>query len=600
MRALLRLLPYYRPYRAQVAWGLTSVMVSVVLQNTIPGFLRAAIDGFRDPNGPSVAIRIAGTMVGLSLVTMVFRYLMRELLNGLSRRIENDLRNDLFAHLATLDAAWFGRTRTGEIMARLTNDLGAVRLAAGPAIMYLTNTIFGGVLAFVFMMRISPRLTAVAVLPMIALPLVMMKLGRAVHDRFEAVQKHFGELTTRAQENLSGVRIVRAYRQEHAESQRFGAMSVDYVRMNVRLAKLYGLMNPAFTVLAGLGTAAVLWVGGGMVIDGTISVGAFVAFGFYLSNLTWPLIALGWVTNLFQRGAASMARLNDLFNAQPTIVSPASPRALPVTSGGRAIEYRHVTFAYPTATGDAGRDILRDISFTIPAGGTLGVVGATGSGKTALLELLTRVYDTTSGEVLVDGVPVRELDLGALRQEIGFVPQESLLFGETIGMNLAYGETDATDATNATGTPATDKSDETIRWAADVAQLTETIAELPAGLDTMLGERGINLSGGQKQRAAIARALARRPSIVVLDDALSSVDTQTEAAILHGLRSALTARTAVIASHRITAIREATHIIVLDDGRIAESGTHESLLALRGKYWTLLNRQQLEDAVEAA
>ncbi len=600
MRALLRLLPYYRPYRAQVAWGLTSVMVSVVLQNTIPGFLRAAIDGFRDPNGSSVAIRIAGTMVGLSLVTMVFRYLMRELLNGLSRRIENDLRNDLFAHLATLDAAWFGRTRTGEIMARLTNDLGAVRLAAGPAIMYLTNTIFGGVLAFVFMMRISPRLTAVAVLPMIALPLVMMKLGRAVHDRFEAVQKHFGELTTRAQENLSGVRIVRAYRQEHAESQRFGAMSVDYVRMNVRLAKLYGLMNPAFTVLAGLGTAAVLWVGGGMVIDGTISVGAFVAFGFYLSNLTWPLIALGWVTNLFQRGAASMARLNDLFNAQPTIVSPASPRALPVTSGGRAIEYRHVTFAYPTATGDAGRDILRDISFTIPAGGTLGVVGATGSGKTALLELLTRVYDTTSGEVLVDGVPVRELDLGALRQEIGFVPQESLLFGETIGMNLAYGETDATDATNATGTPATDKSDETIRWAADVAQLTETIAELPAGLDTMLGERGINLSGGQKQRAAIARALARRPSIVVLDDALSSVDTQTEAAILHGLRSALTARTAVIASHRITAIREATHIIVLDDGRIAESGTHESLLALRGKYWTLLNRQQLEDAVEAA
>lgn len=600
MRALLRLLPYYRPYRAQVASGLTSVMVSVVLQNTIPGFLRAAIDGFRDPNGSSVAIRIAGTMVGLSLVTMVFRYLMRELLNGLSRRIENDLRNDLFAHLATLDAAWFGRTRTGEIMARLTNDLGAVRLAAGPAIMYLTNTIFGGVLAFVFMMRISPRLTAVAVLPMIALPLVMMKLGRAVHDRFEAVQKHFGELTTRAQENLSGVRIVRAYRQEHAESQRFGAMSDEYVRLNVRLATLYGLMNPAFTVLAGLGTAAVLWIGGGMVIDGTISVGAFVAFGFYLSNLTWPLIALGWVTNLFQRGAASMARLNDLFNAQPTIVSPATPRALPVTSGGRAIEYRHVTFAYPTATGDAGRDILRDISFTIPAGGTLGVVGATGSGKTALLELLTRVYDTTSGEVLVDGVPVRELDLGALRQEIGFVPQESLLFGETIGMNLAYGETDATDATNATGTPATDKSDETIRWAADVAQLTETIAELPAGLDTMLGERGINLSGGQKQRAAIARALARRPSIVVLDDALSSVDTQTEAAILHGLRSALTARTAVIASHRITAIREATHIIVLDDGRIAESGTHESLLALRGKYWTLLNRQQLEDAVEAA
>lgn len=612
MRALLRLLPYYRPYRRQVAFGLLSVMIAVTLYNTIPSLLRAAIDGLRGGAPAPVIWRIAATMVGVSLVTGVFRYLMRDLLNGVSRRIENDLRDALFVHLTRLDAPWYARTRTGEIMARLTNDLGAVRMAAGPAIMYLTNTIFGGVMALAYMVRISPRLTMLAVLPMVALPVVMLRLGRAVHERFEAVQAHFGDLTTRAQENLSGVRIVRAYRQEGAEAARFDGLSAEYVRRNMRLAKLYGVMNPTFTVLAGLGAAAVLGIGGRMVVRGTMSVGGFVAFGFYLSNLTWPLIALGWVTNLFQRGAASMARLNELFDAEPQVVSPAAPVALAPTSGGRSIEFRHVSFAYPIADGTLGRTVLNDVSFTIPAGGTLGVVGATGSGKTTLLDLLPRIFDPTAGEVLVDGVPLTALDLAALRNEIGFVPQESLLFSETIRANLAYGELgeaastaaaagapgDTTSAGAVTLLPA-DAGDQ-VRWAAGIAQLTETIDALPAGYGTVLGERGINLSGGQKQRAAIARALARRPAIVVFDDALSAVDTQTEAAILRGLREALSGRTAVIASHRVTAIRDATHIIVLDDGRVVEQGTHETLLAQRGRYWTLLNRQQLEEAVEAA
>ncbi|MBI3567372.1 MAG: ABC transporter ATP-binding protein [Gemmatimonadetes bacterium] len=603
MRALLRLLPYYRPYRLQVAFGLLSVMISVTLYNTIPTFLRRAIDGLRDGAPTTAIVRIAGTMVAVSLVTVVFRYLMRELLNGVSRHIENDLRDDLFVHLTRLDAPWYARTRTGEIMARLTNDLGAVRMAAGPAIMYLTNTIFGGVMAFTYMLRISPRLTLLAVMPMIALPLVMLRLGRAIHERFEAVQAHFGDLTTLAQENLSGVRIVRAYRQEGAEAARFGDMSAEYVRRNMRLARLYGVMNPAFTVLAGLGAAAVLGIGGSMVVRGAMSVGGFVAFGFYLSNLTWPLIALGWVTNLFQRGAASMGRLNELFDAKAEVVSPATPVTLPATSGGRAIEFRHVSFAYPTKDDTPGRTVLDDVSFAIPAGSTLGVVGATGSGKTTLLELLTRVFDPTAGEVLVDGVPLTALDLGALRAEIGFVPQESLLFSETIGANLAYGELGApapAAPAAAAGHREAPSTGDDVRWAAGVAQLVETIEALPAGYDTVLGERGINLSGGQKQRAAMARALARRPAIVVFDDALSAVDTQTEAAILRGLREALATRTAVIASHRVTAIRDATHIIVLDDGRIVEQGTHETLLALRGRYWTLLNRQQLEEAVEAA
>lgn len=612
MKALRRLLPYYHPYRLQVAFGLLSTVISVTLFNAIPSLLREAIDGM----GTGAPVRamwiIAAKMVGITLLMAVFRWQMRERLSGVSRHIENDLRDALFAHLSTLDAGFYARTRTGEIMARLTNDLGAVRMAAGPAIMYLVNTIFGGVIALVFMLRISPSLTGLAVLPMIFLPVVMLKLGKSVHDRFEGVQAHFGDLTTMAQENLSGVRIVRAYRQERAEAERFGAMSTEYVRLNMRLARLYGVMNPAFSVLAGLGAAAVLGIGGTFVIRGAMTVGAFVAFGFYLANLTWPLIALGWVTNLFQRGAASMGRLNELFDAVPAVASPAEPRMLPETRGGRTIEFRNVSFAYPSREpmiaaerspekserpgaaeremrhderpGAGEREVLHDVSFTIPAGGTLGVVGATGSGKSALLELIPRLFDPTRGTVLIDGVSVSELDLAALRREIGFVPQESLLFSDTILANLAYGGTTDDDA----------------RWAAGVAQLEETIASLPVGGDTVLGERGINLSGGQKQRAAMARALARRPGIVILDDALSAVDTHTEAAILRGLREALTGRTAVIASHRITAIRDATHIIVLDEGRVVERGTHETLLSQRGRYWALLRRQQLEEAVEAA
>ncbi|MEI6813334.1 MAG: ABC transporter ATP-binding protein [bacterium] len=587
MKALRRLLPYYRPYRAQVAWGLFAVVVSSTLVNGVPTLLRRAIDALGSGADASVVWKLAGAMVALILFNGVFRFWMREILNGVSRRIENDLRDDLFVHLATLDARWYNRTRTGEIMARLTNDLGAVRMAAGPAIMYLTNTVFGGVVALVFMARISGRLTVLALLPMVFLPIVMLKLGRAVHDRFESVQSHFGTLTTLVQENLSGVRIVRAYRQEAAESARFDASSAEYVRRNLQLANLYGIMSPSLTTLAGLGAAAVLGIGGAQVIAGKMSVGAFVAFGLYLSNLTWPLIALGWVTNLFQRGEASMARLSEIFDAQPSVTTPLTPATLPVTTGGRAIEFRNVSFSYTE------REVLHDISFTIPAGGTLGVVGATGSGKSALLELMARLYDPTAGTVLMDGVPLPTLSLDTLRTEIGFVPQESLLFSDTIGSNLAYGLRHAHD------TPAATTAEQTA-WAAAIAQLAETIDGLPSGYQTMLGERGINLSGGQKQRAAMARALARRPSIVVLDDALSAVDTQTEAAILRGLREALSGRTAVIASHRITAIRDASHIIVLDEGRIVERGTHDDLMALHGRYWALLRRQQLEEAVEAA
>lgn len=581
MHLLLRLLPWMRPYRWRFAAGLACVVLSTAINSVIPTLLRQAIDALGGGAGVAPVIRIGATMVAATLTMAFFRFQMREILNGVSRIVETDLRDTAFARLTTLDAAFYGRTRTGEVMARLTNDLGAVRMAVGPAIMYLTNTIFGALFALVYMVQISPRLTLLALLPMVPLPWVMWTLGRATHDRFERVQAQFGDLTTMTQEHLSGVRVVRAYAQEEAETARFAALSDEYLARNMRLARLNALFTPSFTLLAGLGAAVVLGVGGGMVLDGRMSVGTFVAFGLYLANLTWPLIALGWVTNLFQRGAASMRRVLDVLDAEPTLRDAAAPGTpLPPATGGRRLTLEQVGFTYP----GTAREVLHDISVDVAAGTTLGIVGATASGKSTLLELLPRLTDPTHGRILLDGVDLREIPLHVLRAEIGFVPQESVLFSETIRANLEYGTGDSDSAS----------------WAAGVAQLAETIEALPDGWETMLGERGVNLSGGQRQRAALARALARRPGVVILDDALAAVDTQTEAAILRGLREALAGRTAIIASHRITAVRDAHWILVLDEGRIVEQGRHEDLLAARGRYWTLLDRQRLEEELEAA
>src|SRR5579883_82908 len=612
MRSLLTLRPYLRPRRLTLTLGLLCAVATSVLGQVVPWLLGKALDDIdRSVHGGSLheVYVLCGAIVAVALVAGFFRYAMRELLNGASRWLEYDLRNALFVHLERLDATYYGRTRTGDIMARLTNDLSAVRMAAGPAIMYLASTIVGGVMALALMLRISPRLTVLAVLPMAVLPVVIVRLGRVIHRRFEAVQDHFGALTTHAQENLSGTRIVRAYRQEPRELVRFGALNEAYLTKNMSLATLYGAMNPAFSLLAGLAAVVVLGVGGALALRGVITIGEFVMFGIYLSFLTWPLIALGWVINLFERGAASMGRLNEIFAARSAVVEPAHPRTLPPLAPGvrgRSIEFRHVGFHYPPREGQTPRWVLRDISFTIPAGATLGVVGAIGSGKTALIDLIPRIFDPQEGEILIDGVPIRELPVEVLRREVGAVPQESLLFSDTVASNLAYGRPAPLPAAGVSADGAGAASGEAsavdadTRWAARVAQLDETIGEFPGGYGTMLGERGINLSGGQKQRAALARALARRPAIVLLDDALSAVDTHTEAEILHALRDAVTGRTAVIASHRVSAIREATWIVVLDEGRIVEQGRHDELLARGGRYWSLLRRQQLVDAVEEA
>jgi ATP-binding cassette, subfamily B, multidrug efflux pump len=575
--------PYYKPYWISFTIGLLIVVASSAITSVIPWLLRRAIDAISAGAPLSTIWKLAGFIVLAAIVGGAFRYGMRELINGVSRWIEYDLRNDLFTHLETLDTAYFAQTRTGDIMARLTNDLSAVRTAVGPAVMYLANTITGGLFALFFMLRIDVRLTLLALVPMLILPVLTIRMGKAIHDRFEAVQEHFSTLTTRAQENLSGARIVRAYRQEAAEIARFGAINDQYLALNMSLVRLWGTLNPLFAFFGGLGAVIVLGVGGALTIRGAISVGSFVAFGMYLTMLTWPMIALGWVVNLFQRGEASMGRLREILDVRPAIGGEEPVQHLPPSASGRKIEFRNVGFHYPSDPSGQPRWVLRNVSFTVPAGATFGVVGATGSGKSALIDLIPRMYDPQEGEILIDGVPTRRVPPDELRREIGFVPQESLLFSDTVGANLSYGTPDS----------------ESAEWAAGVAQLDQTIEEFPGKYETVLGERGINLSGGQKQRASLARALARKPSIVLLDDALSAVDTHTEAEILRALREAMAGRTALIASHRISAIRDASWIIVLEKGALVEQGRHSELMAMRGRYWQLLRRQQLLDAVES-
>src|SRR6266513_2312072 len=430
MKNLRTAAPYYKPYRIPFTAGLLIVLASSAITSVIPWLLRRAIDAIAAGMPMSTIWKLSGLIVLAAVVGGAFRYGMRELINGVSRWMEYDLRNDLFTHLETLDFAYFAQTRTGDIMARLTNDLGAVRTAVGPAVMYLAKTITGGLFALFFMLRIDVNLTLMALVPMLVLPVLTIRMGKAIHDRFEAVQEHFSTLTTRAQENLSGARIVRAYRQEAAEIARFGAVNEQYLALNMSLVRLWGTLNPLFAFFGGLGAVIVLGVGGALAIQGTISVGSFVAFGLYLTMLTWPMIALGWVVNLFQRGDASMGRLAEILDVPPRINAEEPRQQLPPTKSGRTIEFRDVGFHYPSDAPGEPRWVLRHVSFTAPAGSTLGVVGATGSGKSALIDLIPRMYDPQEGEILIDGVPTRNIPPSELREEIGFVPQESLLFSE--------------------------------------------------------------------------------------------------------------------------------------------------------------------------
>jgi len=582
MRELRALLPFMRPYRGILAVGLAMVLISNRFAVLGPRYLQQGIDALRAGAAFGDVSHFALLLVGVALIGGVARYFMRDILNSASRRVEFDLRNVLYDHVQQMPAEFYDRFATGDIMARATNDLLAVRMVAGPAMMYLIDTIIRAMLIVPAMLHISPLLTGIALLPLLGLPLAMVVLGQKIHHRTLDIQNQFGELTNFVHENLSGVRVVRAYRQERAETDAFRRLNEDYRRRNLALAKVQGVFYPVLTLFGGLGAAAVLYVGGGLVLQGQVSVGAFIAFGVYLAMLVWPMIALGWAINLFQRGAASMARINQLLRERPSIVSPSSAAGLPPAQGARALTVDGVWFRYPNAPGRGW--VLQDVSFYVAPGRSLAVVGATGAGKSTLVDLLVRTYDPDRGRILIDGVDIRTISLADLHQAIGFVPQETFLFSQTLRDNVLLGAPD----------------DGRLERVAETSQLAAALSDLPSGFDTMLGERGINLSGGQKQRAAIARALAQDPPIFVLDDALSAVDAQTEAKILAGLRGALAGRTSVIVSHRLTAVREADWILVLDSGRLVEQGTHEELVGRGGRYWELLRRQQLEEELEEA
>jgi len=600
------LAPYLRKYRATYVIGAVCVLFNNGIWILFPLVIRRAIDDLNQGVTRHKLLTYSLLLLAISLVKAIFQFLTRWIMIGVSREIEFDLRNDLFTHLERLSYSFYQRTRTGDIMARATNDLNAVRMLVGPGIMYTANTIVFTAGALVFMLSISPRLTMFAFAPLPVISIVVQYFGRRIHERFERIQAMFSDISARAQENFAGARLIRAYVQEEAEIENFERDNTEYIARSLKLVRLMGMLWPTLETLLGVAIVIVLFVGGREVILHRITVGSFVAFNTYMVQLTWPIIALGWVINLFQRGTASMGRIHNIMSEQPEITDAAvgAPPLSPVV-GDRVgpnhvptevrgdIEFRNLSFRYGNTLLAAERgngrahgdeEVLRNLSLSVPAGTSVAIVGPTGSGKSTLVSLIPRIYDAAPGTVLIDGRPIREFPLAVLRRNIGFVPQETFLFSDTIRGNIAFGAEDATD--------------EEVRRAAEAANIAAEIEDFPDGYNTLVGERGLTLSGGQKQRTAIARALIRNPRILVLDDALASVDTQTEDRILNHLREIMQGRTTIFISHRVSTVRNADRIAVLHDGEIVELGTHDELIERNGYYTDLYNKQLLEEELE--
>jgi ATP-binding cassette, subfamily B, multidrug efflux pump len=601
-KSLRPLLPYLKRYR----WGYVAGTLCVFLTNGIwilfPLVLGKAADDLHAGVTRHKLLVYAGVLLSIAVTKGIFQFLTRWIVIGVSREIEFDLRNDLFARLENLSYSYYQRNRTGDIMARATNDLSAVRMLLGPAIMYSANTIVYTAGALAFMISISPWLTLYTFLPLPAVSIVIQTFGRRIHDRFERIQAMFSDISARAQENFSGARLIRAYVQEDAEIRAFETENQEYIRRSLRLVRLMGMLWPTLELMLGCAVVLVLWLGGREVIQGlmhvtlvsnlgashplisapaitttlllsgAMSVGQFVSFSTYMLQLTWPIIALGWVINIFQRGTASLIRINEIMQEEPEIRDAAGAQDHEIEGD---IEFRGLNFSYD------GKPVLHALNLRVPAGSSLAIVGPTGSGKTTLVSLIPRIYDAEPGTVLIDGRPIHDYRVASLRKNIGFVPQETFLFSDRIRENIALGVDAATD--------------QEIHNAADAANIAVDIEGFPEGYDTMVGERGITLSGGQKQRTAIARALIRNPKILILDDALSSVDTHTEDKILNHLRDVMRGRTTIFISHRVSTVRNADRIAVLHGGRIVELGTHDELLALNGYYCDLYNKQLLEE-----
>jgi ATP-binding cassette subfamily B multidrug efflux pump len=576
-RLLRKLGPFLWRYRRKYAIGYAVLVVNVCVFASIPWILKLAIDALSAHAPARRIFEFAALLMGAVLVRAVLTYFQRLILITTSRDIEFDLRNEILRHIEKLSLPYFHRTRTGDLMARSTNDLNAVRNMLGPGIMYSANAIVLFVAVLAILLRIDVRLTLIAFLPAPFVSIAVQWFGKRIHERFERIQSMFSTLSTRVEENLAGLRIVRAYARERQEMDSFDSLNRDYIRRNLKLVKLSGAFDPLLQLLLGLAFVLVLWFGGRAVLEHRISLGSFVAFNAYMMQMAFPMIAMGWVINLVQRGAASLARIEEVLETAPEIAD--GPRTRPAPDRLRGdIEFRHLTFAY------GSEPVLRDIDLEIPAGKTIAIVGHTGSGKSTLAALIPRFYEAPEGSLLVDGRPLPELPLATLRRNIGYVPQETFLFSDTLRANIAFGRDDATD--------------EEVVAAADIANLSGDVAGFPDGFNTRVGERGLTLSGGQKQRAALARAILREPRILILDDALSSVDTLTEERILEGLDRVRQGRTTIIISHRISTIRNADLIVVLRDGAIVERGTHSTLIGLGGEYSELYERQLLEEELE--
>jgi ATP-binding cassette, subfamily B, multidrug efflux pump len=570
--------PYLWRHRGGLALGMGSLLARDILHASLPLVIRSGIDSLTKGFRISLLFEFAALLILLSAVKGIFQYWMRVILISISRDIEYELRNDLFSHLVRLSSDFYAKYRTGDIMARATNDLNAVRMMLGPGIMYWTETMFLSLFTIAVMLSTDWKLTLVCLVPAPLVSVVVILFGSRIHDRFESIQKMFSDISSRVQENLSGVRVVRAYAQEKAELQKFGLLNQDYVHENIRLARLSALFMPLLQALIGMSFLLVLFAGGYQLLQHRISLGSFVMFNTYMGMLVWPMIALGWVVNLMQRGTASWGRIMELMREKPSIAAPAAALVEPRGEADGALLFSRVAMKYPAG------DALRNIDLEIPAGSTVALVGHTGSGKSTLVSMIPRLIDPTHGAVYLDGVDLRELDPEWLRRQIGFVPQETFLFSATLAENIAWGVEGA--------------SQEDIRRAAELAGLGPDIAGFPDGYQTTIGERGLTLSGGQKQRVAIARAVLRNPRILVLDDALSSVDTLTEERILTGLSSVMQGRTTILISHRVSTVRSAGRIFVIEHGEIVEQGSHAELVANGGYYADLYQKQLLEEELE--
>jgi ATP-binding cassette subfamily B multidrug efflux pump len=572
---------YFRPYKKSLITGILCILASVVIALLIPFIVGQAVDDLeRTGVSWSKLVRYSLLILGVSIVSGTFLFLQRRILIGMSRHIEYDLRRDFYGHLVDQPLSFFQDHRTGDLMARATNDLAAVRQLAGPMIMYTLQTIFVVIIILPLMLRISVRLTLMLFVTMPLVSLTVKYFGQQVHVRFEKIQDFFAQISARAQENISGVRVVRAYAQENAEIAAFERLNSEYANRNLGLVRVSAVMRPLMQFLIGAGFVLILWYGGTIAARGEITIGQFTEFNLYLTRLIWPLIALGYVVNLYQRGTASLKRMNAIWAIQPTIADREGVKEQPPIAG--RIELRNLTFNY----NELDEPVLKDINLTIEAGQVVAFVGRTGSGKSTLANIIPRLLEASPGTVFIDGVEARDYPLSQLRSAVGYVPQETFLFSDTLAENIAFG---------------VEKSDRAeIEWAAEIAGLSEDVRGFPDGFETLVGERGITLSGGQKQRTAIARAVLRQPKILILDDALSSVDTYTEEKILGRLRGVMRERTSIIISHRISTVRDADMICVLDDGRIVERGTHSELLAIGGEYADLYERQLLEEELAAS